>query len=221
MIVGKGLIATTLYQYKNDEGFIIFASGVSNSAETAKDNFKREEELLMKAVSFDKHIVYFGTCSVYDNTLKTTPYVLHKLSMEKLITEQYRRYTILRLPTLIGKTNNPNTFFNSITSKLRNNEDVIVYKNASRYLIDVDELKWIVPLVLKHKTNTILNLTLGKKESVHRIIEYMSEKTKSNSTIQLIDKGFDLKVDNSEFKSMLDSFDENNYSFKNIIDKYL
>ncbi len=50
MVIGNGMIANRFFNYKNDEGKIIFASGVSNSKDTEAVNFQREFELLDKTI---------------------------------------------------------------------------------------------------------------------------------------------------------------------------
>lgn len=47
MIVGNGLVASAFLPYfAEDPEIMIFASGVSNSRETRKEEFVREEKLL-------------------------------------------------------------------------------------------------------------------------------------------------------------------------------
>jgi len=53
-IVGSGDIASVL---KDRDGFIFFASGVSNSQETRESEYQREKDLLM-IQDKGKHIVY-------------------------------------------------------------------------------------------------------------------------------------------------------------------
>lgn len=72
MIIGHGDIASVL---KDREGFIFFASGVSNSGETRESEYKREEDLLLKQ-NKNKHLVYFGSLSIFYNP--HTRYTRHK-----------------------------------------------------------------------------------------------------------------------------------------------
>src|ERR1035437_2149422 len=120
MIVGNGLIATTLAGMDHSN-HVIFASGVSNSNETTHSMFQRETDLLL-AQDRNKTLVYFSTCSITDPTVSETSYVKHKIYIENLIKKEFQNYLIIRLPTLIGKTNNPHTFFNHIKNKVINNE---------------------------------------------------------------------------------------------------
>src|SRR5690606_10434611 len=87
MIVGNGLIASAFQSspLKDDPNIVVFASGVSNSRETSKDEFLRERQLLLETINQGKLILYFSTCSVYDPSQKDAPYITHKLEMEDLV----------------------------------------------------------------------------------------------------------------------------------------
>ena len=81
MVIGNGMLAKAFGAFKDNPEVVIFASGVSNSKETNNDSFKREEKLLNKVISENNNsiIVYFSTCSVYDDSVNETNYVLHKI----------------------------------------------------------------------------------------------------------------------------------------------
>ena len=111
MIVGKGLIASQFNDWWKEKDVIIFASGVSNSKEVKQSAYQREKHLIKTFFSSEKLFVYFSTCSIFDKTLKKSLYVKHKLEIEKLIKNNFTNYFILRLPNVIGKTKNQNTFF--------------------------------------------------------------------------------------------------------------
>ena len=63
MIVGNGLIAN-LFKNEDRENVVFFASGVSNSLETEKSAFLREENLLRKHLTENPEeiFIYFSTC---------------------------------------------------------------------------------------------------------------------------------------------------------------
>lgn len=223
MIVGNGLIANALESYKSSNEVIIFASGVSNSAENNLDNFLREEKLLLDQVNKEGILIYFSTCSIFDSTIKHSKYVLHKLKMEQLIESHFKKYVILRLPTLIGKTGNSNTFFNTFIRKLIAAEELIIYNKATRYLLDVDDLPWIVDLMINQKTNLKINVVFNNKASVLEIVKYLHQQLNSNSIIKEIETGDDFTVDNSKFIEMC-NFTNNDLINKNheiILDKYI
>ncbi len=109
MIIGNGMMANAFEKYSNDNDIVIFASGVSNSKAKDKDAFHREESLLSKTIKEnpEKTIVYFSTCSIYDDSVNKTAYVLHKKNMENLIYKLCQHFYIFRLPQVIGKTKSP------------------------------------------------------------------------------------------------------------------
>src|SRR5437868_6944217 len=106
MIIGNGLIARTLSDYKNDDSIIIFASGVSNSGEIKKEEYEREKKLLNQQKNKNKLLVYFSTCSVFDPSLSDSHYIIHKKEIESILENNFENYLLIRLPILIGKTSN-------------------------------------------------------------------------------------------------------------------
>ena len=91
MIIGNGLLAKAFSDFENNEKILIFASGVSNSNETRRQEFEREEILLRKGLTThkDKLIIYFSTCSVYEPSTNYREYTRHKLDMEKNSSEEF------------------------------------------------------------------------------------------------------------------------------------
>lgn len=148
MIIGNGMLATAFKQYKEDPNVIIFASGVSNSKETKESNFKREIDLLSLFKSADQQLVYFSTCSIYDKSLLNSKYINHKLHIENYITNNFKNYIIFRLPNVIGHTNNNNTSFNYFRNKIINREEILIQKNAIRYIIDVEDLPRLLQSII-------------------------------------------------------------------------
>ena len=140
MIIGNGDIASALKEAMRpaDDKYIFFASGVSNSQETRKEEYEREFDLLM-AQDYSKHLVYFSSLSIFYND---NQYTTHKILMEKVVKARFDRYTIVRLGNITWGEN-PHTIINFIRHKIKNNEEFEV-KDAYRYIIDKDEfLHWI------------------------------------------------------------------------------
>ncbi len=80
MVIGNGMIANRFVNYREDKDIIIFSSGVSNSKDTVEENFLREFHLLNQTIKNNpgNTIVYFSTCSIEDDDLASSPYVIHK-----------------------------------------------------------------------------------------------------------------------------------------------
>ena len=114
MVIGNGMIAKAFYNYQTDDRFIVFASGVSNSATTNKHDYDREKILLERTLADNKEklLVYISTCSIYDSSLQQSPYVLHKLDVERQIATSGNKYLIFRVSNPVGFTSNKHTFLN-------------------------------------------------------------------------------------------------------------
>lgn len=141
MIIGRGLLASVfdpglIYS----AGAVVFASGVSNSKESRPDAFERERRLLAEALSRENgRLVYFSTCSVADTHRATTPYVQHKLAMEAMVRHRPDSM-VLRLPQVVGKTDNPHTLTNFLASRIRTGQPFEVWRDAKRCLIDAESV---------------------------------------------------------------------------------
>ena len=159
MIVGRGDIASVL---KDKSNFIFFASGVSNSNETRESEYKREEDLLLKQ-NRKKRLVYFGSLAAFYNP--NTRYSRHKRHMEKLVRNNFKHYTIVRLGNITwGK--NPNTLINHFRQKRKKGERLEIW-DTYRYLVNKKEfLHWIEMIP---DWNCEMNIT-GQRLKVEQII---------------------------------------------------
>lgn len=170
MIVGNGLIASAFK--KNSHYFkkhIVFASGVSNSGSVKDLEFRREFDLIDDFFDDEKVFIYFSTCSIYDSTKKDSEYVKHKLSVENYISEKFKKFIIYRLPNVVGKSSNPNTLTNYIFNQIKKCGSIDVYKNACRYLIDVDDVVQIVEMT-KNESNKVINLNFDNRITMAELI---------------------------------------------------
>ena len=202
MIIGKGLIAKAFEKYNDNDNVIIFSSGVSNSSETKESEFEREESLLREYLSLNKKLIYFSTVSVVDGSLKS-PYINHKVKMEKLISDNHSNYLIFRLPIVIGNNANKITFFNSLKDKINNGEELKVF-NVSRYLIDVDDLSNTLPILIddENEKNKTLNICYDNFSSVKNIIERMEFYLKKTSDKVYMECDSNIPVDNYYFNTL-------------------
>lgn len=145
MIIGNGSIASML----NDrEGFLFFASGVSNSQTVDPRQFIREL-LLMKEQPLNLCLVYFSTISVFE---KKSDYTIHKLKMEDYIRKTFHDFVIIRLGNIWEDTN-PRTFINSIKEKRRFGHYVEI-RDEYKYMISKEQLNFItdnLPRTGKHE----------------------------------------------------------------------
>lgn len=137
---GSGLIASAFRPFAEEDRFLLFASGVSNSSTVTATDFARELHLLEAHAGTGARLVYFSTCSLFDPTLRTNPYILHKLDMEDRVRHMFPDHLILRLPNIIGRTPNPHTLCNHLRDRIVAGLPVQVHLHACRYLMDVDDL---------------------------------------------------------------------------------
>ena len=109
------MVAGALKDISGWEEDILFSSGVSNSGELASSAFLKETNLVesfIHKLSPDSSFVYFSTTSIFDTSKLSNPYIIHKLSIEKLLKESNINFLIVRLPNLVGFSTNPHTLTN-------------------------------------------------------------------------------------------------------------
>lgn len=149
MIIGNGMIARAFGASKYDVDAIIFASGVSNSNETSVAEFNRERNLLERCVeeARGRRVVYFSSCALINKEMNNIPYYMHKYEMENYV-RNTSKHVIVRLPQIIGRTDNPHTILTYFKNKLESNEEVIIHANAYRYFISIDDLVIFVTSLL-------------------------------------------------------------------------
>lgn len=179
----------------------------------------------MKTLKINNEVlVYFSTCSIFDQSLKNTPYVLHKKEMENYISNNIKNYIIFRLPTLIGNTSNPNTLFNFFYTKILSGESIPAYKKAFRYLVDIDDISRLLPLIINDEKNweKSINVVFKNPISTLKIIEVIEKELNLYANIELYDKGENFVIDNKYFMSLITLKGhkiESNYN-SNVIKKY-
>lgn len=203
MIVGNGLIAS-LFTECDQENIIFFASGVSNSLETKKEEFLREENLIKKTIAENpnKVFIYFSTCSIYDSSKAESQYVLHKLKMEQIIIQLCPQYLILRLSNAVGNGGNPNLLMNYLVRSVKNNEIINVHTKATRNLIDVEDIKNITnQLIDKQYFNKIINIAYPENYTIIEILEIMEKFYQTKLYLNLVKSGSGYAIDTHDVES--------------------
>jgi len=167
MVIGNGLIAKAFKEYSNNNSFVIFASGVSDSLQNDPGEFVREKDLLLNNLTPGKKLIYFSTCSIQDESLQLSSYVCHKKEIENLIREKQDSYIIFRLPIVVGESRNPHTLTNFFYNRIAGNETFQVYSNSCRYLLDIDDALKIISIILEKNyfNNEIINVALNNSPS--------------------------------------------------------
>ena len=205
MIVGSGLIANSLKNSLCDtDKILIFASGVSNSAETSSVAFQRERLLLQSSVEMSNSkkmlFIYFSSCALVDEQQLKIPYYQHKHQMEQLIKTTADNFIIFRLPQLIGKSDNKNTLINYLVDKINRGETFQLWDGATRYLIEIKDLKvllesFIFDKNLWNKTSDIANSYRYSIEEIVLMISSYLNKSANYTVLQKKDS-YVLTLDN-------------------------
>ena len=152
MVIGSGMMAKAFSEFSGDDSLIVFASGVSNSKETDLQAFQRELQMLSELKGTSATLIYFSTCSVFDDSLQSSMYVQHKKNIEQFIELNFSKYWIFRLPNVIGASNNPNTMINFFYDSLINNKQFKLDMHAVRYFIDVEDVYLIIKKIISSKS---------------------------------------------------------------------
>lgn len=207
MVVGNGLIAQAFSIFKDTEDVTIFASGVSNSNIVDTAELDREVGLLTKYLDRDACLVYFSTVSLYDSSVENSQYIQHKKGIEALIASTCKKYIILRIPIVVGRSSNPHTLTNNLVNQIKGNSAIRVFKKASRYLMDIDSIvETVVPIILNSKYhNSTWNICFNNRTNVEELVTSLEEILGIVVEKQYSDKGCSYEVPNEKFIKHLDS----------------
>lgn len=209
MLAGSGFIANALAPlYSKSEDVCFYAAGVSNSSCTDELEFAREQSHLLKTLEQTKDFktfIYFGTCSVDDPDLNKTPYVQHKIAMEKLV-RTHPSHLILRLPQIAGHSDNPYTLLNFLHTRILRGEAFQLWQKAERNIIDIDDIVAIVEYLVKKESvrNVTLNIATPNNHFVTDIVSVMEKITKKEATYSTTKKGSPYSIDTSMIEAMLE-----------------
>lgn len=206
MIFGNGLLARAFFPaYASRKDVLVFASGVSNSLETSESSFARERETLTSAI--DGHhgkLVYFGSCSVGDNDRQATPYARHKLQMEALVLARPGGL-VLRLPQVVGRTDNPHTLTNFLHGKIVRGDEFCIWANAERNLIDADDVAAIGSVAVERLDETESQvMCIGARRSIPmlELIAAFERVLARKASFRMEPRGAALSFDTSEAEAI-------------------
>ena len=227
MIVGSGLIASSFsHLFSQCEDVCIYAAGVSNSSCIETQEFERERarvaDALQQAGGVDA-FVYFSTCSVSDPEARNTPYVQHKLAMEKLV-QTHPRNLILRLPQVAGKTPNPHTLLNYLYARIVRSESFTLWSKARRNIIDVSDIAAITRQLVSDCSmrNVTLNVANLTNYPILEIVMAMERLVGKRAVYKVVEGGSEYPIDVSAIGPALEAagikFGEN--YLDNVIHRY-
>jgi nucleoside-diphosphate-sugar epimerase len=201
MIIGSGMLARAFDCYRDHPSIVVFASGVSDSTVTDLAQFERERTLLVNTLDEQskKRFVYFSTCSIVDPELFSSPYVRHKLKMEGLIQAYSSSYLVFRFPQVVGHGGNKNTLTNRLYANIRDDERFQLWRNAYRYIIDVDDVSAVARHMIDRDeyVNRIINVA-SCRFSIFEIVRALEHVTQRSAVYTELDKGASYNIDCDE-----------------------
>lgn len=198
MIIGNGLLAKGFINSNiNHDDFIIFCSGVSNSKEMNYDNFNREKELVIKTITENKNLKFIYFSSILTG-VSNNNYYNHKIDVENLIKKESNNYIIFRVPQIIGSIGNKNNLFNFLKESILNDDEINIFENVKRALLDIDDLIDIVNYCKDKVNSEIINISYIEKISVLELVVIISNYLNKIPKIKTI---FNKTIDNWDIKN--------------------
>lgn len=228
VIIGGGLLAKAFKDY-DYEDVVFFASGVSNSLETRKEEFLLEKTLLQETIAQhnDKTIIYFSTCSIYDPSKSKSLYVQHKLEMESIIKNGMGKkgsFFIIRVSNAVGHGGNPNLLLNYACSRIKNNLPLTIYTKANRNLIDVEDVRNItINIFQNHSKNTVINVAYLHQYNVKDVVAMFENHIGFSTQNYYVENGsfFDIPiVDLVRSYFLKNNKEDKNKYLRELIEKY-
>ncbi len=191
MITGAGFLARAFKKFDNSKEIHVFASGVSDSGNISQKEFGRERVLLEDVLAKNQGtLVYFSTCSIYDEFLKDALYIRHKLLMEEVIRLSRNPYLIFRLSNPVGKTDNPHTLINFFVNCIESGKKFDLWKGSFRNILDIEDVVALSSYFISKKeyVNRIINVANPLNYSVEDIVgvleKVLNKKAYYNVTVK-------------------------------------
>lgn len=210
------MIAGALKELKGWEEDVLFSSGVSNSGETNAAAFQKEIDLIKQhilEIKLGTTFVYFSTTSIFDTSKSTSLYTNHKIVIENLIKDSGINYLIIRLPNLVGSSNNPHTLTNFFAQSLSSGKQINLNPGAIRHLIDVADLPFILTDISKKfgKQKVTVNVETDKPLTAEQILRLLEEVTSKRADVNIHPKS-----SNDQNPAILEDKLSQNYVLKTV-----
>jgi nucleoside-diphosphate-sugar epimerase len=221
MVIGNGLIAKAFAEFRHDDNYLFFCSGVSNSLCRDKEAFDREVNLVKQSIreNQNKKFLYFSTTSIEDPSMTESLYVQHKLAIEQIISSSCPDYCIFRLSNVVGNSSNKYTVLNFLFNSLNNGQEFELWNNSNRNLIDVDDVVAIIKELLAEKIchNKIINIANSNSYPVPEIVAVIEQYLSKKGKYVAVEKGMSYAVNTDYIKSIINKLDikfEHDYILK-------
>jgi nucleoside-diphosphate-sugar epimerase len=204
MIVGKGLLARAFEPcFGEASDVVVFASGVSNSLETRPGEFEREAALLRQRLDSEaRRFIYFSSCGVAAAESELTPYMRHKRSMESLVLSAHG--LVLRLPQVVGRTENHHTLTNFLRDHIVSGEHFTVWAHAERNLIDIDDIVKIGARLTKELPTeaTVISIAAARSLLMPEIVGIFERVLGNTANCSYVEKGTPMIIDTTVAESL-------------------
>jgi nucleoside-diphosphate-sugar epimerase len=198
MVIGNGFLAKAFaVNFSDDPSVVIFASGVSNSREIRNEQFLREQEMLRHTLNQNNHLVYLSSSSVLDTQLENSPYVRHKLEMERLVSESDCCASVFRLPQVVGHSNNPYTLTNFLYQKVFSGTSFQLWGNAKRNLIDVCDAVEIMTHLIRSRSmpDSITHIAMPWSISVIELVKIFETLLGKRADYKVLEMGGEYEIE--------------------------
>lgn len=217
MLIGNGVIANRFCDYALKSNYLIFAGSINDFAINDDAAFQNEEAALQLALADNPDVpfIYFSSCSILDPEVGETPYVLHKIRMEKLLQNQAKFFLIFRLPEVVGLSGDESNLVNFLVDAISNKKPFEISAKAQKNLIDIDNVHTIADEIIKSNkySNSIINIASTQKTSIYALIQNIEQFLGLKARFDKVEKGSDMDLDISEIQPLLSmlniNFDEN------------
>jgi glycosyltransferase involved in cell wall biosynthesis len=207
MVIGNGVIANRFIDYSLQSKYLIFAGGVNDSAIKDENIIQDEEAAVSAALSEHPNaiFVYFSSCSIVDPEVSHTPYVQHKVRMEKLIQDSAINFYIFRLPQVLGLSDAKSSLVTYLVDAISNQKPFELWKHAQKNLIDIDDVHAIIGDVLSGGLclNQIINIASTHQTPVLQLVRDIEGFIGIPANCMLVSKGSSYDIDISEIKIIL------------------
>lgn len=216
MLVGNGLIASVFKDYKENDRYVLFASGVSSSSNTSEEEYTKEKEMIKAHYNTKSKFIYFSSALLE----KKTRYFNHKREIEEMIAKNMESYIIFRVPNVIGFGGNKNNIFNFFKDKIEKEEKLDII-DSFRSFVDVEDLRKICERCFKENRETLI---LSEIESlkVIDIVNLISDEIGKEPKVNILSEKENIDIKNSSKieNAILDLKIVRNGYTKKIIKKY-
>jgi dolichol-phosphate mannosyltransferase len=213
MTFGSGVIANRFIDYSLQKHCFLFIGNVNDSSIVDVSLILQEEDDVRNALqdNTDSLFVFFSTCSIQDSSMCHSPYVQHKLRMERLIQSSASKYFIFRLPQILGLSDTTSGLINYLVDAISHKKHFQIWENATKNLIDIDDVHEIVSTLLKRKThlNKVVNIASTRQISVLDIVLDIERFFNTTANYTLVNKGASFHIDVSEILPILDELNIN------------